>query len=238
VERLDAEDGRGERRAHDQALAVVRERVRVEDDPRRAEGAPTSSPAATRCCSEKSWSWVGSSSTGVGRAPEPPLGCRHPRTPRVATRIERRTMGALCPPPGAPCAHPRSGWQTSIVDGIAVVPAGATPAVSGEAYGLVGVPVSAGGLLFGGPIVHWAPSAVGRRPATRAGRQRWIPWRPRSARARRRHRARAAPAGAGPRAGRRGRRLWPALGRRLGEAFGGDTAGGAGVSSNGTIDEE
>jgi hypothetical protein len=53
------------------------------------------------------------------------------------------------------------GYQTLIVAGASVTTA-AVPLVFGESGILLGWPAGLGGLVFGGPIVHWAHGRVGR----------------------------------------------------------------------------
>jgi hypothetical protein len=53
------------------------------------------------------------------------------------------------------------GWQTLIVDGVAIV-TGLAASVSLPLYYMTGIPAGTGGLVFGGPIVHWAHGNVGK----------------------------------------------------------------------------
>lgn len=64
------------------------------------------------------------------------------------------------PPPVVTEQRSWYGWQTLIVDGVSIVTAVAASTPPSRA--LVGVPIGGAGVLFGGPIVHWAHGHVGK----------------------------------------------------------------------------
>jgi hypothetical protein len=63
------------------------------------------------------------------------------------------------PPPVEPSRR-WYGWQTLIVDGVSIVTAVAASTPPSQV--LLGMPIGGAGVLFGGPIVHWAHGHVGK----------------------------------------------------------------------------